>query len=366
MRQHSAVLWIVVLFTNFFTIRLFGQGVAGDSVRFDYKKIYAFCLDGDVRPALSLVDSAPDRPISNEDLQFKKELESRFKFEQDNSNYLSSKTSAINPLLLIFHDYWRMGLLHPQQNHDSDLAVTVSKFLRNGFGPANDLSADPDSVDKYEKLYIEHSGFHTTGFGKTGKFVDLLVWKTQKDTIYSFDLGGDSTSVRVVFMGDFITLGWEEFATLGRHYPGGWATPKELYCVKSAYDLKSEQFLVSYLAHESRHFADYTLFPKLQSADLEYRAKLTELSLAKSSLYQLIAFFIANANRHSENGHSVANYCAIRELSKSLFNTEFEEDMSKWNQKSPAVINTAAAEILRANTKTLRLMGPSVEHYITP
>jgi hypothetical protein len=166
-------------------------------------------------------------------------------------------------------------------------------------------------------------------------------------------------------MGDFVTLGWEEFATLGRHYPGGWATRKELYCVKSAYDLKSEQFLVSYLAHESRHFADYTLFPKLQSADLEYRAKLTELSLAKSSLYQLIAFFVANANLHSENGHSVANYCVIRELSKSLFNTEFEADMSKWNQKSPAVINTAAAEILRANTKTLRSMGPSVEHYIT-
>ena len=366
LKQDSAVLWIIVLFANLFTIRLFGQGIVEDSARFDYKKIYAYCLDGDIRPALSIVDSTPDQRISGIDLQFKKELESRFKFEQDGSSYLLSKKSLIDSLLLIYHDYWRTGVLNPKQNHDSDLTKTVTKFLRNGFGPAHDLSADPDSIDKYQKLYIEHLGFHTSGFGKTGKFFDLLVWKTQKDTIYSFVQGGERTSAHVVFMDDFITLGWEEFATLGRLYPGGWTTPKELYCVRSAYDLKSEQFLVSYLAHESRHFADYSLFPKLQSADLEYRAKLTELSLAKSSLYQLIEFFTANANGRSENGHSVANYCVIRDLSKRLFDTEFEEDISKWKQKSPEVINKAAAETLQANTKALQSMGPSVEHYIKP
>ena len=167
-------------------------------------------------------------------------------------------------------------------------------------------------------------------------------------------------------MDDFITLGWEEYATLGRYYPGGWTTTKELYCVKSAYDLKSEKFLISYLAHESRHFADYKLFPKLTSADLEYRAKLTELSLANSSLYQLLDFFIGNANARSENGHSLADYCVIRDLSKSLLNTGFEKDIGKWKQLSPDVINKGAAEILQANTKTLQSFGPSVEHYITP
>ena len=43
--------------------------------------------------------------------------------------------------------------------------------------------------------------------------------------------------------------------------------------------------MISYLAHESRHFEDYQLFPKLKSADLEYRAKLTELSMANETLY---------------------------------------------------------------------------------
>jgi hypothetical protein len=267
MRQNSAGLWIVVLFSNFFNVHLFGQGVARDSSRFDYKKIYSYCLDGDIRSALSLVDSVQDQPISKKDLQFKKELENRFKYEKDNSNYLVSKRSSLDPLLLIYHDYWRTGLLNAQ-HHDSDLVETVARFLRSSFRPANVLSDNHDSIDKYEQLYIEYSGFHTAGFSKTGKLFDLLVWKTQKDTIYSFVLGEEQTTVHVVFMDDFITLGWEEYATLGRYYPGGWTTTKELYCVKSAYDLKSEKFLVSYLAHESRHFADYKLFPKLTSADL--------------------------------------------------------------------------------------------------
>src|ERR1700689_575660 len=180
MRQNSAVLWIAVLFANFFNVRLFGQGAAQDSARFDYKKIYSYCLDGDIRSALSLVDSASDRGISNKDLQFKKELESRFKFERDSSNYLLSKRSPLDPLLLIYHDYWRTGLLHPQEHLDSDLVEPVSELLRNGFRPANDLSVNHDSIDKYEQLYIEHLGFHTAGFSKTGKFFDLLVWKTQK------------------------------------------------------------------------------------------------------------------------------------------------------------------------------------------
>src|ERR1700677_571604 len=196
MRQNSAVLWIAVLFASFFNIHVFGQGVARDSARFDYKKIYSYCLDGDIRPALSLVDSASDQGLSNKDLQFKKELESRFKFEQDSSNYLLSKRSSLDPLLLIYHDYWRTGLLNPQ-HHDSDLVESVARFLRSSFGPANGLSDNHDSIDKYEQLYIEHLGFHTAGFSKTGKLFDLLVWKTQKDTIYSFVQGDEQTSAHV-------------------------------------------------------------------------------------------------------------------------------------------------------------------------
>ncbi len=80
-------------------------------------------------------------------------------------------------------------------------------------------------------------------------------------------------------------------------------------------------------------------FKLKSSADLEYRAKLTELSLANQSLYQLIEFFIMNANYDSENGHSVANYCAIRDVSKAVFGREFEKDMQQWKSIPVSRIN---------------------------
>ncbi|MFZ1685507.1 MAG: hypothetical protein WAU88_15425, partial [Candidatus Zixiibacteriota bacterium] len=144
----------------------------------------------------------------------------------------------------------------------------------------------------------------------------------------------------------------------------GWATHDALYCVRSAYDLTSEAFLVSYLAHESRHFADYKLFPKLQSADLEYRAKLTELSMADTILFQTIDFFIQNGNYDSENGHSIANFCVIRDLSEMLFQVECERDLDKWKALPIATIHASATAALQANTRELESSGRDIEHYI--
>lgn len=52
--------------------------------------------------------------------------------------------------------------------------------------------------------------------------------------------------------------------------------------VKQAYKVGSSTFKVHYLAHEAQHFADYKTYPKLSQEDLEYRAKLAELSLTRS------------------------------------------------------------------------------------
>ena len=353
MRRNIAC-WLCLLVAILARTGLFAQTIGKDTVHLDYRKIYAYCLDGNIRPALLMVDTAGRHSLSPKDRQFATEFDSRFRSGQDNSNYLASKRSPIDSLLQIYHAYWRTGLLDTQRNDDTTFTEKLVQFLKASYGPARALTADPDSIDLYEKGYLGTFGFHTTGFGKTGKFFDLLVWRKEEDTTYNFMMGTEKISAHVVFMDDFITLGWEEFATLEKYYPGGWATSDALYCVKKAYDLNSEQFLISYLAHESRHFADYKLFPGLQSADLEYRAKLTELSLAKTSLYETIEFFISNANKDSDNGHSVADYRAIRDLSKKLFKKEFEKNILAWKKLDPARIHSAAAEILQANTTVLR------------
>ena len=326
---------------------------AENSLEFNYTKIYSLCLDANVKSALSLVESSNIKTLSDKDAKFKAEIENRFKFDEDKSSYLEDKKSAISNLHILFHDYWRKSLLNNDKNYDKELADTLRDFFSFEFAMLKSSISD-DSLDVYFKKYVELKGLHSVGgISKVGRLYDLLIWKAQKDTAYTIQLHKERISVRVVLMDSFITLGWEEYATLGKYYPGGWSTKDALYCVKKAYNLNSEEFLISYLGHEGRHFEDLNAYPKLKSADLEYRAKLTELSLAKKTLYKLIADFIDNANYASENGHSVANYCVIRDLSRQLFHIEFEKDMNKWNKISVKDINKFAYKILQTNTKFL-------------
>jgi len=344
--------------------RAVAQTPADDSVRFDYRKIFSLCLDGNVSSALTAVEIDGSKKISEKNQLFKTALENRFKYEEDKSGFLTERRSGIDSLLAMYQRYWRMALLHPDIDYDKDLQASLTAFLQKNYLPASSTIIKEDSLDSYLKKFVEGNHLHSTGFGKTGKLYDLLVWKTETDTVYSFALGKEILRPRVVFMDGFVTLGWEEYATLGKLYPGGWTIPTALYCVRKAYDLNSESFLISYLAHEGRHFADTKLFPVLSSPDLEYRAKLVELSLADKTLYDLIDFFITNANYDSKNGHSVADYCAIRDLSKALFHVEFEKDKSKWQQIGREKINAEAARILEANTKILLAKGSKVKKYI--
>jgi hypothetical protein len=98
---------------------------------------------------------------------------------------------------------------------------------------------------------------------------------------------------------------------------------------------------------------------------MEYRAKLTELAMLNEKLYKCIEGFIRSSNRESQNSHSVASYCVIRDLSKALFDSAFEKDISKWKQISPEKIHKASNIILEDNTKRLIEKGLNVEHYLT-
>lgn len=326
------------------------QSQKSDSSSYDYKKIYSYCLDADVRSALALVEEKNSN-LNFVDQKFKQNFYQRFKYTEDRSNLPELRKSPIYDLLKVFHTYWRRSLLNSVKENDSLFTGELYHFLKSNYAAAHNLVYNYDSLDIYLKKYIEQKSLHSTGLGKTGRLFDLLVWAKEKDTTYTFNLYDEVTTARVVLMEDFITLGWEEYATLDKYYPGGWATKEALYCVAKAYDLNSEKFRISYLAHESRHFADYKLLPDLTSADLEYRAKLMELSMAQTTLYQLIDFFIANGKKDSENGHVVANYLVIQSLSMEVFKSPFEKDMSKWKKVDSDSINKAAYIILKADTE---------------
>jgi len=359
---------LVSLLLNLFLLsKINAQTASNDSIKFDYTKIYSLALDGNPKQALPLLEIDSTKKIAQKDLKFKTNFEKRFKFKEDKSDFLETRKSKIDELLKIYRDYWRFSFLNKEKRTDTLIMKNVSNLLKANLPSAKNLMLNEDSINVYQKKYITDLGYHTTGFGKTGALYDLLVWKTEKDTIYKLNYDGKETPVKVFFMDDFVTLGWAEYATLGRYYPAGWATKEALFCVKKSYDLKSETFRVSYIGHEGRHFADYKLFPKLKgvgSADLEYRGKLTELSLySEDGLYKRIQFFINNGNYDSENGHSIAAFCVIRDLSRVIFNTDFEKNIDKWKTIPAKKINEAAAKILEENTKALEKI-PNVEKFI--
>jgi hypothetical protein len=345
-----------------FSLICTGLFAQADSIKFNYREIFASALDGNMSGVLRTIDVDTNK-LSIRDRKMKNAFESRFGFSTDRD---APQGSPIEGLLAIFKDYWRKSLLDNSVNYDSLLIRNLTAFLANEYAPAKSLTASSadDSIDVYLKKYIGSLNLYTTGYGRTGRLLDLLVWKTQKDTVYSFSVSGESLEAPVTFMQDFVTLGWEQYATLGKLHPGGWATQESLFCVKSAYDLSSEDFLIGYLAHEGRHFTDYKLFPKLGSADLEYRAKLTELSMLETTLFTTLEFFIANSKAGSENGHSHANYCVIRDLSRVLFHSEFESDIAKWKQLGPEAIHKAAAKTLKTNTRLLKKQGKDVSSVI--
>lgn len=345
-----------VFIAAFFTIllnstTLFSQN---DSTKLNLDRVYALGLNANI-PALLKEINPPNGNLIKAHQEICNRYNLQFKGSKDRSSYLKDHASSIDPLLKQFHAYWRQSMLDTANHHDSSFIKQLTAFFIKENKMKGKKVLSEAELDSCYNLYIaKQSLYSTPGIGKVGKLLDLLVWRSQNDTVYKFKIRDEELNVRVVFMNDFISLGWEEYATLGRHYPGGWATKDALYCVRKAYDLNSESFLVSYLAHEGRHYSDYKIFPNIKSEELEYRAKLTELSLAKKTAYSLIEFFLSNASRNSEGGHQKANYRVISDLSKAIFGKEMESDSNKWKAINVERINEMSYQILSSNTAQLK------------
>ena len=76
-------------------------------------------------------------------------------------------------------------------------------------------------------------------------------------------------------------------------------------CIRSSYDLQSEDFTVSLLRHESQYVVDLQRYPDMTPADQEYRAKLVELIYTRSR--NLLEYFVQQRGSGEEtDGHSLA------------------------------------------------------------
>lgn len=350
--QKPLILFVPFLFLFIFDNPAFGQRSAHQDT-IHYKQVYGLAVKGEINKVLTYLDTLSLK--QKEDVNFKKSFENRFKYGQDRTDYFSKADTTLNPLHRIFQEYWREGLLDNQENYDSAFTLRLIHFFNNH----NDRNfTDADTVSEQNlpevyKKYIEDKGFYCSDFGKTGKFYDFLVWKTMDPSHYHVDLIDDTVDVTVYFTSDFVSLGWLEYSRLGNYYPGGWATGEALYCVSKGYDVLSEKFKVNYLKHESQHFSDYERFPDLESPVLEYRGKLVEVYFADTDLYTRIEYFLNNAKPDTTNAHPYANFFLMMQLSKAIFNKDYENDFKKWQAIPKDKLRTEAKNLYFKNNEYL-------------
>lgn len=84
--------------------------------------------------------------------------------------------------------------------------------------------------------------------------------------------------------------------------------------------------------------------------DLEYRAKLVEISQAQSTLFDLLAAFEANGSDSREQPHPWADRQVVINLAAKLLNGE-APSAATWKRFSVEQLNAAGRELLEEDNK---------------
>ena len=250
--------------------------------------------------------------------------------------------------LVAYQRYWRDAMMKT----DSPAAAEAKLLASLDAIPAMAGAKDPrslDSVSDYAVTAIEKEGLHALT-GKTQPLYELMIWKSQETKVYDVQLPENPVKVKVVFLDQFASPGWAGWASCGVSQTGGWAKPDALYAVKSSYELDSESFRVSYLAHEGQHFSDYAKYPKLEQPELEYRAKLTEIAESDATTAELLANFAGGGGDSRSAPHAFAN----RQVTFAL------------KDVPPEQVRQAAAAKLRESSATIERLGASTTTRFLP
>ena len=260
----------------------------------------------------------------------------------------------IADVLSAYQEYWLRSMRAEQPvaaNESALLATLNGAVLSVGGNPSKNL----DDLELTLISLIRARGYHSL-HGMTLPFREFMLWKVEDEMRYEVALPLGLQPVTVVFMDGFVSLGWAAFATCDRAHTGGWTKPDRLYAVRSAYDLESESFHVSYLAHEAQHFADIAAFPQLEQPELEFRAKLTEFSLSHDTTYELLEQFAANRSADREVPHSFANGQVVDALEARL-KPDKMDGTTNWRSIDVARINAAARALLMEDTAYRRKLA---------
>jgi hypothetical protein len=243
-------------------------------------------------------------------------------------------------VLAAYRRYWSVMLMHRADKAQAEEALRQALASQTGLA-----SPELEVQTEAARVLVEREGLHALG-GMTAPLHELMIWRKQTSRAETVSLPEESIEVSVSFLDDFVSYGWLGHATCDLTHTGGWATPEGLRVVSTSWDFTSEDFRISLLAHEAQHFADYRRYPKLEAADLEYRAKLVELILAQASQRKLLEAFAAQAQPDRASPHAYASHWVLARLGEHLATRDL-----------PAVptpqLRAAAQALLRQHTQSL-------------
>jgi hypothetical protein len=311
----------------------------------------AIAIQGDLQPALSLV-SEVDASSPAADRELAEQFRQRF-LARSEPRLHASGDSFVDSIVTLYRDYWVRGLLSATSHADDSRALETALAESLRLHGAHSMGLDGPG----EPYALLRQALEARGMGAVvdaaPPLQDLVIWKNQSERRYEIQLTDQVTTVDVIFMSDFYSQGWKHYATLGLASTTGWVEGGTLYCVDWAYAPGTEAFDVSYLKHEGRHLVDLERFPGLPAADLEYRAKLTELAFASSSQRRLLDDFTAKSALNPDSPHAEANFRVTRDLWDVLYGTPFPGGSQAWMTVSRDKVSRAARRLLKRDTARL-------------
>lgn len=256
---------------------------------------------------------------------------------------VAASTQISDRALAIYQHYWVAAMAHPDARVEEE--KRLADALRALLGaPAN---AHMDALEPLLAAALTKEGFHSLQ-GQTGFLRELMIWSKQDERLMPVALPEGKYEVRVEILEGFKSFGWGSYATCGRASTGGWTTDDALFAVVPRYtSLNDEEFSVSFLGHESQHFADKAHFMGLQPWELEYRAKLTELAQANETRSKVLGKFIQDQGEDMGSPHSYANRRVLGDMVARLHLKSTNELITA----NGTAVQTAAIALLREDTQ---------------
>lgn len=291
----------------------------GKMRKFNEREFKPYLWKGQLHEAVDYLSNFPD----------KKELHQKYlKVFKEGEYYKRTDNLVISELDKIYQKYYRnvFWMKMPQEQTTKLLFQELEAFCEKHLATPN------GETEENIKVIVNREGYECL-CGITQGYFGPYIWKNSTKVTYEVELPNGIEPYQVIMMDGFISRSWLDFISFGMTGAGGWADGNgTLCCVRSVYDTSSESFNISFLKHEAQHAYDKKKYPKITSTDLEYRAKLVEL-IYYSTDEVFKNFFNEADNTNLDNGHAVAAYRIISNLSQKIFGCDYMSDENAWNGK---------------------------------